>query len=116
MRRTTRGVVEQAPSDRRAFFDSWSLIGSTGGILLGSAVGALISNLTTDAQQESWGWRLPFHPTDAGLCPGQPDCLAGCCGSGPTAALAYCSDEVFVPADCATFMAACGAPVTSCCL
>ncbi len=53
-------LVEQAPSDRRAFFGSWSLIGSTGGILLGSAVGALISNLTTDAQQESWGWRLPF--------------------------------------------------------
>jgi MHS family proline/betaine transporter-like MFS transporter len=53
-------LVEHAPDNRRAFFGSWSLIGATGGILLGSAVGALIANLTTDAQQEAWAWRLPF--------------------------------------------------------
>ncbi len=53
-------LVEHAPAARRGFFGSWSLIGSTGGILLGSAVGALITGLTTDAQLASWGWRLPF--------------------------------------------------------
>jgi MHS family proline/betaine transporter-like MFS transporter len=53
-------LVEHAPKERRGFFGSWSLIGATGGILLGSAVGAVIASLTTDVQQEAWGWRLPF--------------------------------------------------------
>ncbi len=53
-------LVEHAPEGRRGFFGSWSLIGATGGILLGSAVGALITGLTTEAQLVAWGWRIPF--------------------------------------------------------
>lgn len=53
-------LTEQAPEGRRGFFASWSLIGANGGILLGSAVGALIAGLTTDAQLAAWGWRIPF--------------------------------------------------------
>ncbi len=53
-------LVEHAPEGRRGFFGSWSLIGAIGGILLGSAVGALIMTLTTDEQLMAWGWRLPF--------------------------------------------------------
>ncbi len=53
-------LVEHAPPERRAFFGSWSMIGATCGILLGSAVGALINTYTTDAQLLDWGWRLPF--------------------------------------------------------
>tara|TARA_R110002111_G_scaffold177322_1_gene243428 strand:+ start:65041 stop:66339 length:1299 start_codon:yes stop_codon:yes gene_type:complete len=53
-------LVEHAPPHRRAFFGSWSMIGATCGILLGSAVGALINTYTTDAQLLAWGWRIPF--------------------------------------------------------
>tara|TARA_R110002095_G_scaffold152203_1_gene131795 strand:- start:4894 stop:6192 length:1299 start_codon:yes stop_codon:yes gene_type:complete len=53
-------LVEHAPPHRRAFFGSWSMIGATCGILLGSAVGALINTFTTDAQLLAWGWRIPF--------------------------------------------------------
>ncbi len=53
-------LVEHAPPERRAFFGSWSMMGATCGILLGSAVGALINTFTTDEQLLAWGWRLPF--------------------------------------------------------
>ena len=53
-------LVEHAPPHRRAFFGAWSMIGATCGILLGSAVGALINSFTTDIQLQSWGWRIPF--------------------------------------------------------
>lgn len=53
-------LVEHAPPERRAFFGSWSMVGATCGILLGSAVGALVNNFTTDEQLLNWGWRLPF--------------------------------------------------------
>ncbi|WP_339731346.1 MFS transporter [uncultured Gimesia sp.] len=53
-------LVEHAPPHRRAFFGSWSMIGATCGILLGSAVGALINTFTTNEQLLEWGWRIPF--------------------------------------------------------
>ncbi len=53
-------LVEHAPAGRRAFFGSWSMIGATCGILLGSAVGALINTFTTNEQLMDWGWRIPF--------------------------------------------------------
>ncbi len=53
-------LVECAPENRRGFFGSWSLIGATGGILLGSAIGALVTRMTTEAQLAIWGWRIPF--------------------------------------------------------
>ncbi len=53
-------LVEHAPPHKRGFFSSFSMIGATLGILLGSGMGALITSFLTEAQLESWGWRLPF--------------------------------------------------------
>ena len=53
-------LVEHAPEGRRGFFGSFSVVGAVGGTLLGSAVGASITALTTDEHLVSWGWRLPF--------------------------------------------------------
>ncbi len=55
-------LVEHAPPHRRAFFGAWSMIGATCGILLGSAVGALINSFTTDIQLQNWGWRFRSSP------------------------------------------------------
>lgn len=59
---TTSGVliVEQAPADRRALTGSWIAFAMMWGCVLGSAVPTLMSNLLTDEQMHSWGWRIPF--------------------------------------------------------
>jgi len=53
-------LVEQAPERRRCFVASWSFCGGIGGILLGSAVGALLELSLDEAQLASWGWRAAF--------------------------------------------------------
>ncbi len=53
-------LAERAPSGKRAFFTCWSLFGAVGGILLGSAVGALLSNVLSNDALNSWGWRVAF--------------------------------------------------------
>lgn len=53
-------LAEHAPIKRRGFFTSWTQVGAVGGILLGSGVSALVTNLLTDAQVMDWGWRIPF--------------------------------------------------------
>jgi MHS family proline/betaine transporter-like MFS transporter len=53
-------LAEHSPNSRRGFFTSWTLFGAVGGILLGSGVSALISNILTDAQISDWGWRVAF--------------------------------------------------------
>lgn len=53
-------LAEHSPNSRRGFFTSWTLFGAVGGILLGSGVSALISNVLTDAQISDWGWRVAF--------------------------------------------------------
>ncbi|MEM8731227.1 MAG: MFS transporter, partial [Pseudomonadota bacterium] len=53
-------LSETAPADRRGYFSSWAMSGANGGILLGSLIGAGLSFLITDAQLQSWGWRVPF--------------------------------------------------------
>ncbi|MCX7355730.1 MAG: MFS transporter [Alphaproteobacteria bacterium] len=52
-------LVEQAPPDRRGYYGSWSLFGCIGGILLGSAVGAVIHTIWA-AEVHDWAWRVPF--------------------------------------------------------
>ena len=52
-------LVEQAPPGRRGLFASWVNFGCIGGILLGSAVGALVHTFW-EAQLQDWAWRLPF--------------------------------------------------------
>jgi MHS family proline/betaine transporter-like MFS transporter len=53
-------LVEGAAADRRGLAGSWSVFGAVAGILLGSAVGAVISSLLAAKTIESWAWRLPF--------------------------------------------------------
>ena len=53
-------LAEHAKPGHRSRMAFWGVWGATGGILLGSAVGALISNLLTEEQLLSWGWRVPF--------------------------------------------------------
>jgi MHS family proline/betaine transporter-like MFS transporter len=53
-------LAEHAPPERRGYVASWPMFGSVVGFLLGSALGALISNFMSEAALEAWGWRLPF--------------------------------------------------------
>jgi len=55
-------VVENAPHppNRRGFYSSWTVFSLLGGILLGSAIASIVTGVFTDAQVQSFGWRLPF--------------------------------------------------------
>jgi MHS family proline/betaine transporter-like MFS transporter len=53
-------VVERAEPHRRGLVGSAAMIGATSGILLGSAVGALIATVLDQASLNAWGWRIPF--------------------------------------------------------
>lgn len=53
-------ISESAPSRLKAFYGSFTPLGSTGGFALAAVVAGIVSGLTTDVQMESWGWRIPF--------------------------------------------------------
>jgi MFS transporter, MHS family, proline/betaine transporter len=53
-------MVENAPPGRRGLVGSLACCGAVGGILLGSAVGAVLASLMPVAALEDWGWRIPF--------------------------------------------------------
>jgi len=53
-------LVEQSSPARRGLVGSWVVVGCNLGFLLGSAVGALVSNLLSETQMAAWGWRIPF--------------------------------------------------------
>src|SRR5262245_15280717 len=53
-------LVETAPAGRPGFFGSWSVFGTVGGMLLGSAVATLMHGFLSPEQLHAWGWRLPF--------------------------------------------------------
>ncbi len=53
-------LAENAPPARRGFFASFSMFGATTGTMLGSAVGALLTNVLAPEALESWGWRAAF--------------------------------------------------------
>src|SRR5450432_3094156 len=52
-------AVEQAPEDRRGFYDNWPHLGAPLGLVIGTLVFSIVSSLMTDAQLYAWGWRLP---------------------------------------------------------
>jgi len=53
-------LVEGAGREHRGFAGSWSGFGATGGVLLGSGVGALVTLTLSPDDVHLWGWRLPF--------------------------------------------------------
>src|SRR5262245_63272071 len=53
-------LVERSPVERRGFLGSFAALGSNAGVLLGSAVSAVITTLLDRPAVMSWGWRVPF--------------------------------------------------------
>ena len=53
-------MVEHAPPDRRGMVGAMACCGAVGGILAGSATGAVLASLMSPEALESWGWRIPF--------------------------------------------------------
>ena len=53
-------LVEHAPDGRRGLMGALASSGASGGILLGSAVGAGFAASMSDATLDAWGWRIPF--------------------------------------------------------
>jgi MHS family proline/betaine transporter-like MFS transporter len=57
---STAFIVEWSPAGRRGFFGSFSQASVVGGVLLASAVAALLNSLFSAAAIDEWAWRLPF--------------------------------------------------------
>jgi MHS family proline/betaine transporter-like MFS transporter len=53
-------MVEHAPPNRRGLIGAVGCCGAVGGILLGSATGALLSVILPAEHMQAWGWRIPF--------------------------------------------------------
>ena len=53
-------LAETAHPERRGAASAWAPFGAVAGILLGSAVGALVINTMPLEQVVAWGWRIPF--------------------------------------------------------
>jgi MHS family proline/betaine transporter-like MFS transporter len=53
-------LAENAPARRRGFFSSFAMFGATTGTMLGSAVGALLTNALSADALATWGWRAAF--------------------------------------------------------
>lgn len=52
-------TLEHSPDNQRAFFTSWTLTGTQGGLILASLVMIPFMALPDEAKY-SWGWRVPF--------------------------------------------------------
>ena len=53
-------LVESSRPDRRGLSGSFAVAAVTAGMLLGSAVGAIVASHTTQPELLAWGWRIPF--------------------------------------------------------
>jgi MFS family permease len=52
-------TLEHSPDDQRAYYTSWTLTGTQGGLILASLILIPFVSLPDDAKY-SWGWRVPF--------------------------------------------------------
>ncbi|MFJ9743449.1 MFS transporter [Streptomyces sp. NPDC101166] len=53
-------LAEVAPTGRRGFYSSFQYVSIVLGQLAALLVAIVLQNLLSDAQLESWGWRVPF--------------------------------------------------------
>jgi len=56
----TSFIVEWAPEGRRGYYGSYSQASVVGGVLMSSAVAALLNSVFSAADIDAWAWRLPF--------------------------------------------------------
>ena len=57
---STALLIELAPNGKRGFYGSWQMTGQMAALLIGAAVGTLITDFFTQEQLMSWAWRIPF--------------------------------------------------------
>ncbi len=57
---STTFIVEWAPEGRRGYYGSFQQASVATGLLLGSAVAAVISTALSAEAMDAWGWRVPF--------------------------------------------------------
>ncbi|MDQ2140445.1 MFS transporter [Alcaligenaceae bacterium A4P071] len=57
---STALLIELAPAGKRGFYGSWQMTGQMTALLLGAAVGTLITDIFTQQELMDWAWRLPF--------------------------------------------------------
>ncbi len=53
-------VTEHGAHGRRGFYASWVQVGVPAGLLLANGVLAILNATLSEAQFQSWGWRVPF--------------------------------------------------------
>lgn len=56
----TAMLVEYAPKGRTTLYGSWQMFAQAAGALLAIAMGAMLSNLFSEAARDAWAWRIPF--------------------------------------------------------
>ena len=57
---STALLIELAPANRRGFYGSWQMTGQMMALLIGAAIGTLITEVFTMEQIMHWAWRVPF--------------------------------------------------------
>ena len=57
---STALLIELAPPGKRGFYGSWQMTGQMMALLIGAAIGTLITDIFTQEQLMAWAWRLPF--------------------------------------------------------
>jgi MHS family proline/betaine transporter-like MFS transporter len=53
-------MVEHAPPGRRGLIGAMACCGAVGGLVMGSATGALLGSVLSADDMARWGWRIPF--------------------------------------------------------
>jgi MHS family proline/betaine transporter-like MFS transporter len=53
-------IFEAAPAHLKATYGAYTPLGATMGFAVAAAVTATVSALTTHAEMQSWGWRIPY--------------------------------------------------------
>ncbi len=57
---STALLIELAPPGQRGFYGSWQMTGQMMALLIGAAIGTLITDIFTQEQLMAWAWRIPF--------------------------------------------------------
>ncbi len=53
-------LVENAPKGKKGYYGSWTTFGVMSGMLLGSLIAAIVTNILPYTQLYDFGWRIPF--------------------------------------------------------